>query len=239
MTETSPASLYPGHRVLAMFPFYNEQDRLAEMAPRLRPGLVDKFIGVSDGSTDLGPQVLRDGGIEVLEIAHAGAGACMKRAVRYAQENGYDIMVVMAGNNKDNPEEIPRLLDPILNEGCDYVQGSRFLPGGGYPHLPAFRFFAIKLLSLLFSFYTLRRCTELTNGFRAYSLRLFADPRIDIWQEWLDGYEYEYYIHWKVHAYGYKIKEVPVIKSYPAKKGMRYSKIRPFIGWWHMLRPFI
>jgi dolichol-phosphate mannosyltransferase len=222
-----------------MFPFYNEEGKLAAMAPRLRAGLVDKFVGVNDGSTDRGPRILREHGIEVLDIPHTGAGACIKHAVRHAQDHGYDILVVMAGNNKDDPEEIPRLLEPILREGCDYVQGSRFLSGGGYPNLPKFRLFAIKLLSLLFSAYAGRRCTELTNGFRAYRLSLFSDPRIDIWQEWLDGYEYEYYVHWKVYTYGYRVKEVPVTKSYPADKTVQYSKIPPFTGWWHMLRPFV
>jgi dolichol-phosphate mannosyltransferase len=166
-TPLSPVPLYPGHRVLAMFPFYNEEGKLAAMARRLRSGLVDKFVGVSDGSTDRGPHLLRERGIEVLDIPHTGAGAAIKRAVRYAQENGYDLLVVMAGNNKDDPEEIPRLLKPIVDEGYDYVQGSRFLPGGGYPNLPRFRLIAIKLLSALFSVYARRRCTELTNGFRA------------------------------------------------------------------------
>ena len=222
-----------------MFPFYNEEDKLTAMAPRLRPGLVDTFLGLNDGSTDGGPALLRQHGIPVLDLPHTGAGACIKRAVGYAQEHGYDILVVMAGNNKDEPEEIPRLLQPILQDGYDYVQGSRFLPGGGYPNLPTFRRVAIKLLSTLFSLYAGTRCTELTNGFRAYRIGLFSDPRIDIWQPWLDGYEYEYYVHWKAYTYGYKVKEVPVTKSYPADKSVQYSKIPPFTGWWHMLRPFV
>ncbi len=233
------ATVYPGHRVLAMFPLYNEEEKMTAMAPRLRPGLVDRFIAVNDGSTDRGPQILRQHGIEVVDMPHRGVGSCIKRAVRYAQDNGYDILVVMAGNNKDDPEEIPRLLTPILRENYDYVQGSRFLPGGGYPNLPPFRLYAIKLLSLLFSAYAWRRCTELTNGFRAYRISLFADRRIDISQEWLDKYEYEYYVHWKVYTYGYKVKEVPVTKSYPADKNVKYSKVSPITGWWQMLRPFV
>ena len=145
----------------------------------------------------------------------------------------------MAGNNKDDPAEIPRLLKPIVEAGCDYVQGSRFLPGGSSPHLPPARWFFIKLSSFLFRLYTWKRCTDLTNGFRAYRLSLFGDPRIDIWQDWLDTYEYEYYVHWKAYTLGYKVTEVPVTKAYPAEKGVSYSKIRPFTGWWKMMRPFV
>lgn len=200
---------------------------------------MDEFVAVNDGSTDDGPAVLRRYGIRVLDQAHLGAGAAIKTAVKYALENDYDILVLMAGNNKDDPEEITRLLRPIIEDGCDYVQGSRFLPGGSSPHLPPFRWCAIKLLSILFRLHTRRRCTDLTNGFRAYRLSLFDDPRIDIWQDWLDTYEYEYYVHWKTYKLGYKVAEVPVTKTYPARKGVSYSKIRPFTDWWRMVRPFV
>jgi dolichol-phosphate mannosyltransferase len=83
-----------------------------------------------------------------------------------------------------------------------------------------------------------RTCTDLTNGFRAYRLSIIEDPGINVWQEWLDGYELEYYIHWKVYRYGYRVSEVPVTKTYPADKNISYTKINPITGWWHMLRPF-
>ena len=233
------APLYPGHRVLAMFPFLNEEDKLREMAPRLRDGYVDCFMGVNDGSTDRGADVLRQHGIKVIELSHRGVGACIKEAVKHAQEYEYDILVIMAGNDKDDPAEIPLLLRPIIENQADYVQGSRFLSGGSSPNLPTFRFVAIKVLSFLFKIYGWHRCTDLTNGFRAYRVSLFDDPRINIWQNWLDGYDFEYYLHWKVFKCGYRLREVPVTKTYPRNKDVPYTKIRPFIGWWQMLRPFV
>lgn len=231
--------VYKEHRVLAMFPFFNEEQKIAQLAPRLAEGLVDEFLGINDGSSDGGPAILRSRRITVLDQERQGVGACIKRAIRYAQKNGYDILVVMAGNNKDNPAEIPRLLKPLLECQMDYVQGSRFLAGGSSPNLPLFRLCSIKLLSLLFKIYTGQNATDLTNGFRAYRLSLFDDARINPWQEWLDGYELEYYIHWKVYKLGYRVCEVPVTKTYPADKKVSYSKIPPVIGWWRMLRPFV
>lgn len=223
-----------------MFPFHDERDKLEKFVPRLRPGLVDLWLPVDDGSTDSGPELLRQNGIAMLRNpARSGIGACLKRVVRYGRENGFDILVVMAGNNKDDPAEIPRLLEPIVRDGVDYVQGSRFLRGGSSPNLPLFRRVAITMLSIVFRLYARRQCTDLTNGFRAYRLSLFDDPRIDIDQDWLDDYEFEYYVHWKAYTLGYRVVEVPVTKSYPAEKGVEYSKIKPFTGWWRMLRPFI
>ena len=237
--EATPA-IHSGHRVIGMFPFCDEREKLSLLVTKLRPGVVDKWMPVDDGSTDGGSELLRQHGIEPLtQPARQGIGAAIKAVVRYARANGYDILVVMAGNNKDDPAEIPRLLEPILEHGVDYVQGSRFLEGGSSPHLPPFRRIAIRMLSLLFRLYSGRRCTDLTNGFRAYRLALFDDARIDIEQEWLDDYEYEYYVHWKAYTLGYKVAEVPVTKTYPGVRGVEYSKIKPVIGWWHMLRPFI
>jgi dolichol-phosphate mannosyltransferase len=230
---------YKGHRVLAMFPFFNEEQRILQMAPRLVDRLVDRFIGINDGSTDRGPEILRSHGITVLDQPRQGVGACIKRAIRYAVDEHYDILVVMAGNNKDNPAEIPRLLQPIVENRWDYVQGSRFLPGGSSPNLPLFRLVSIRLLSLIFNLYMGQRGTDLTNGFRAYRVSLLDDPRINPWQDWLDGYEMEYYIHWKVHECGYRVGEVPVTKTYPSAKNVPYTKIPPITGWWHMLRPFV
>ena len=238
--SAQPEGIHPGHRVIAMFPFHDERDKLERLVPKIRPGLVDLWLPVDDGSTDTGPALLREHGIEPLrQEARSGIGAAIKSVVRYARANGYTILVVMAGNNKDDPAEIPRLLAPILTGGMDYVQGSRFLAGGSSPHLPLFRRVAIKMLSLIFRIYSGRSCTDITNGFRAYRLSLFDDPRIDIEQDWLDDYEYEYYVHWKAYTLGYNVTEVPVTKTYPGVKGVQYSKIKPITGWWRMLRPFI
>ena len=46
-------------------------------------------------------------------------------------------------------------------------------------------------------------------------------------------------MHWKAYTLGYRVVEVPVTKSYPSEKGVEYSKVKPFVGWWRMLRPFI
>ena len=87
----------------------------------------------------------------------------------------------MAGNNKDNPAEIPRLLDPICDEACDLVVGSRYLAGGGYGgDMPAYRKLATRLHPWLMSLAAGKRLTETTNGFRAIRLSCLDDPRIDL-----------------------------------------------------------
>jgi len=145
----------------------------------------------------------------------------------------------MAGNNKDDPREIPRLLTPILKEGYDYVQGSRFLPGGKRVKNPFLRGLFSRIYPFVWTLLTNIRCTDVTNGFRAYKLKIFSDKRINIWQSWLDSYELEYYIHYKVLTLGYKMKEVPVSKVYPYRHKGGYSNISPFRDWWKIVGPLV
>jgi dolichol-phosphate mannosyltransferase len=98
----------------------------------------------------------------------------------------------------------------------------------------------VKMHALLFTLLTGKKCTDALNGFRAYRLSLFKDPRINIWQDWLDKYEWETYLHYKALKLGYRFKEVPVSKIYPYnRRKIKYSHIRPFIDWWSILNPLL
>jgi dolichol-phosphate mannosyltransferase len=168
-----------------------------------------------------------------------GIGLAIKQGIQYAQQNDYDVTVIMAGNGKDQPNEIPRLLKPIMHENAQYVQGSRFLNGGKHVKNPFLRRTFSRLFPYVWTMLTNHRCTDVTNGFRAYRLSLFEDKRININQSWLDDYELEYYIHYKVLTLGYCVKEVPVSKIYPYWHKGGYTNISPLRDWWKIVGPLI
>jgi len=144
----------------------------------------------------------------------------------------------MAGNGKDDPNEIERLLGPIVNDGCDFVQGSRFLKDGAYGNMPFYRLLATRFIHpLVFTLSSGTLVTESTNGFRAFRTSILRDQRIDWEQSWLDMYELEQYVHFKVVRLGYKRMEIPVSKIYP--QGPGYTKVKAFSGWWSMLKPLV
>jgi len=175
----------------------------------------------------------------IRNIERKGVGHAIREGIEYALSKGYSVAVVMAGNNKDDPGEIPRLLAPILKEDYDYVQGSRFLPGGKRVKNPFLRGVFSRLFPFFWTLFTNIRCTDVTNGFRAYKLKIFLDKRIKIWQSWLDGYQLEYYIHYKVLTSGYKTKEVPVSKIYLYRHKGGYSNISPLRDWWKIVGPLV
>jgi len=145
---------------------------------------------------------------------------------------------VLAGNDKDDPREASKLLEQIRANGADYVQGSRFAPGGAHENTPAFRHVMVQVHAKMFRVLTGFKGTDALNGFRAYRVSLFDDPNIDVFQPWLEKYELETYLHYKALKQGYKIAEVGVSKTYPPKRGRgKYSHIRPILDWWKILRP--
>jgi dolichol-phosphate mannosyltransferase len=148
-------------------------------------------------------------------------------------------VVILAGNDKDRPPEIERLLAPIAEHGYDFVQGSRYLEGGEFDQMPFYRLLATRYVHpLLFSLLVGRRFTDTTNGFRAIRLSALADPRIELDQRWLDQYELEPYLFYKMVALGYRVTEVPVTKIYPPHE-LGYTKMKPITGWWSILRPLV
>jgi dolichol-phosphate mannosyltransferase len=158
---------------------------------------------------------------------------------QYALDHGYDALVIQAGNDKDDPLQIPSLLAPLQNDSADFVQGSRYLDGGQFGNMPAYRVLGTRLIHpLIFSVAARKRVTESTNGFRAFRTAILRDPRIDWRQDWLDRYELEPYLMLKAIRLGYRHVEVPVTKVYPPRQ-QGYTKMRPGIDWWSIVRPVV
>jgi dolichol-phosphate mannosyltransferase len=230
--------MYKGRRVLMIAPAYDEEAKIGEVVRRCPRDVVDEMLVVDDGSTDRTADVARAAGARVISMGYvAGVGAAIRRGFEVARAEGFDIVTVIAGNNKDDPGEVTRLLDPICDGACDFVMGSRFLAGGGYGgDMPAYRKVATRLHPFLVGLLTGRRITESTNGYRAIKTSVLADPRINLGQTWLDQYELEVYLLIRVLKLGYRTCEVPVSKIYPPR-AIGNTKMRPVIDWWKMLRP--
>ncbi|RME22745.1 MAG: glycosyltransferase family 2 protein [Candidatus Zixiibacteriota bacterium] len=229
-------SVHP--RALVIIPTFNEGDRFVSLMDTFPAQRAYDVLVVDDGSTDDALARADLSGVSVIRHEeNRGVGASLRDGILFARRHGYDIVVIMAGNGKMSPSEIPALLQPILDSKADYVQGSRFLDGGQSANLPRGRRLAIRWLTRLTNLLLGFRGTDVTCGFRAYRLSLLDDPEIDIEQDWLDCYELEYYLHIKVIRGGYRVVEVPVSMTYPREK-RNYSKIRPFVGWWSILKPW-
>jgi dolichol-phosphate mannosyltransferase len=233
-------------RIGAVIPVYGESDPICWVLSRFRKGSVNTICLVVDvplrRDMDKTREAARQTGITIHIIKNrnrTGVGSSLRQGLRYLAETGHDITVIMAGNGKDDPAEIERLVEPVATGQCDYVQGSRYLPGGKKSRMPFVRIVFNRVYPLIWTLLTQRRCTDVTNGFRCCNLDVLRDRRVNLDQDWLEGYSLEYYLHYKVLALGYKVREVPVSKTYPFGNRGGYSKIQPLKDWWPILSPLI
>jgi dolichol-phosphate mannosyltransferase len=230
--------MYKNKKIILIAPAYNEDRKIGEVVRRAPRDIIDKVLVVDDGSTDDTAAIATSQGATVLSLdAVRGVGYAIREGYRVATDEGFDIAVVIAGNNKDAPEEITRLLDPICDGGYEFVMGSRYLEGGGYGgDMPFYRKLATRLHPLLVSIFTGQRITESTNGYRALNTSILADKRLNLNQGWLDHYQLEVYLLMRVLKLGFRCTEVPVTKIYPPKK-IGNTKMRPIVDWWKILSP--
>lgn len=160
--------------------------------------------------------------------------AQMRMAIAFALDEGYDGLVVIDGNGKDDVTAIPDFTK-LLTAGFDHVQGSRYVPGGKGINTPLSRTLGVRLLHApVISLAAGTRYTDTTNGFRAYSRRLLADPRVQPLRDIFMGYELHYYLAIRAARLGFRVTETPVTRRYPPT-GRTPTKISPVKGNLHIL----
>jgi len=233
-------------RVGVVIPVYHEGDSICWVLGRFRKSSVDTICLIIDVPLKQVMKKVREAakqtGLRVHIIKNGerrGVGYSLRQGLRYLLDSAHHIVVVMAGNGKDDPAGIDRVLEPVVTGDSDYVQGSRYLVGGRRIGMPFVRTVFNRLYPFIWTLLTQRRCSDVTNGFRCYKLDILRDHRINLDQSWLDGYSLEYYLHYKVLTLGYRVKEVPVSKIYPFGNKGGYSKIRPLKDWWSIISPLM
>jgi dolichol-phosphate mannosyltransferase len=231
--ETNP-------KTLVITPVYNEKklELFLDKLNELKKELNFELLVVNDGSTDDTQQILDQYKCNsIVHSQNSGVGKSLIDGMNYAIENDFEYCIVIASNGKDNPLQIPRLLNPLYGDTTDFVQGSRYMKDGEFQGTPFFRKVATKCFTFFWNLLTGFYLRDASNGFRAFNVKIFKDERININQEWLYKYELEYYLLFKIFKYKYRVKEIPVSKNYPRKKN--YSKISGLRDWWSIARPII
>src|SRR5262245_51881614 len=119
-------------RVGVIVPAYNEERLLARTLASI-PGFVDAIFVVDDASADATAEVAAlCGGARTTLIRHEanrGVGAAIVSGYRAARDAGCDVLAVMAGDAQMDPDDLPRLIEPVARGHVDYAKGDRFFGG--------------------------------------------------------------------------------------------------------------
>jgi dolichol-phosphate mannosyltransferase len=232
------------HPWCVVIPVINEGDRIKSLLSRMDTlkiqGAADIIIvdgGSTDGSLEL--ESLQQNGVCGL-LVKTGQGklsAQLRCAYSFALDQGYEGIITIDGNDKDDPEAIPRFIDS-LKQGVDFVQASRFISGGVAENTPKSRDFAIRFIHApMLSLFSDFHWTDTTQGFRAYSRKMLLDPKIALFRDVFMTYELLAYLSYRAPKLGYRCVEMHTVRRYP--KGEVPTKISSFKGNFSVLEVLI
>ena len=192
--------------VVAIIPAYNEEKALADVIDRTLEH-VDEVIVVDDGSSDKTSEVAIGAGARVIKHSvNLGKGEALKSGFKAIGNDS--IIITIDGDGQHNPSEIPDLVRPIIEDGADLVNGSRYM-NGPEENTPAYRRVGQKVLDIATNISAGTKVTDSQSGFRAFSPKSknvfrFKDTGFGIESEMLvDAAEA-----------GLKIVEVPITVRY-------------------------
>src|SRR5690349_9379027 len=152
--------------VSVVIPTLNESPNLPLVLPYLPLDWIDEVILVDGRSTDNTAETAQRllPSIHVVFEQRPGKGAAMQAGFMAAHG---DIIVTMDADGSNDPREIPRLVQALL-EGADFVKGSRFAPGGGTTDMPRFRKLGNRALGAAANFLFNGNYTDLCYGYHAF-----------------------------------------------------------------------
>lgn len=222
-------------RWCVVIPVINEGERierlLAKMAAVGIPNIADIIIidgGSTDGSLALEKLTKVDVAGLLTKTSPGKLSAQLRCAYAFSLDMGYEGIVTIDGNDKDDPADIAKFIFS-LEEGIDFAQASRFIAKGVGENTPLVREVAIRLIHApmlrLFSGY---KWTDTTQGFRAYSRKFLLDERVAPFRHIFTQYELLAYLSYRGPKLGFKCLELPTKRVYP--KGDIPTKISGLSG---------
>ena len=211
-----------------LIPTLNEGERIQSQLTKIKALSLDNTVDIfilDSNSTDksLEFDFLKECSVRAkITIFEGKQGSAFRAGINEVLNQNYDGIITVDGNNKDSMGSIFEFVKK-LDEGYDFVQGSRFMQGARHENTPFIRLLAMKLLLIpLVSNLANYRYTEVASAFRAYSKNLLTEA--DVLRDCFVSYEFLWYMSVFAPKNHYKVTEIPTERSYP-KTGKIPTKI--------------
>jgi len=209
-----------GKRIIVGIPAYNEETTIAKVIVRAKR-YAERVVVVDDGSTDDTHKIAEAlGAIVIGHKRNRGYGTAIGACFTAARNRGADILVTLDGDGQHDPDEIPGLVQRIVQGKADIVIGSRFLRPTDQDRTPKLRRVGISFLTGLTEVASRRSFSDAQSGFRAYSRRAIeqitpAEQGMGVGSE----------ILMKAAEKGLKILEVPALVTYRGSETSTHNPV--------------
>jgi glycosyltransferase involved in cell wall biosynthesis len=194
-------------QTIAVIAAYNEELCIGSTVLRTQ-AYVDRVIVVDDGSTDATTAVAKAAGAEVITLPrNQGKAHALVAGLQEIKKTDCKAAVLIDADGQHNPDEIPKVLAPVLAGEADLVIGSRFLDQES--DIPAYRVTGQVVLNVFTNLSAGQKVTDSQSGFRAVSCKALG--HFDFCS---DGYSIESDMIAHFAEQGLKIAEVPITVRY-------------------------
>ncbi len=220
MKQSSHSDQESRPKVIAAIPAFNEGQYIGTVVLKTKQ-YVDEIVVVDDGSTDNTSEIARLAGATVFRNEeNKGKGVAIQRILTEAKRRAPDTLVLLDADAQHNPDEIPRLIKPVL-EGSDLVIGSREAQAN---KTPRYRRIGQKVLLYSTRLLSGKKLTDSESGFRALSKRAISEICLTE-----SGFAVETEMIARATDKGLKITEVPVSNIY-TKDGSTLNPVAHGMG---------
>ncbi len=193
-------------KIAVLIPAYNEAENIGAVLDRIPAavcGIRTEVLVVDDGSRDgTGDVAAEHGALVARHVTNRGGGAALRTGYRLMVESGAEIVVTLDADGQHRPEEMERLVGPILDGEVEMAHGSRVLGHADRNHFA--RELGIVFFNRLVSVITRTRVSDCSNGYRA--VRTAVLPQLVLRQEQFHTSEFMI----EAIKRGIPAKEVPI-----------------------------
>lgn len=228
--------MYKKKMIGVVIPAYNEETQIRHVIESM-PDFVDQIIIVDDCSTDSTVEVVKTiqkerPSITLLEHKfNKGAGGAMVTAYNFTKSTDLDVVVRMDGDGQMAPKDLPKLLEPIVEDRADYSKGNRLFTGEAYHKIPKIRYFGNAFLSLFTKIASgYWHVADSQSGYTAINRKALLS--ID-WDQLYTWYGHPNDILVRLNVQNFRVADVPVEPVYNIgeKSGIKIGQAIFKIGW--------
>lgn len=243
--------MYKEKAIAVVIPAYNEETQIGKVINSM-PAYVDHIVIVDDNSTDDTVKVVKqyqEKNFKIILLQHKenkGAGGAMVTGYNYVKNMDIDVAVRMDGDGQMNPDDLPALLDPVVDREADYSKGNRLFTGEAYQKIPKVRYFGNAFLSLFTKIASgYWHVADSQSGYTAINREALL--AID-WDQLYTWYGHPNDILVRLNVHNCRVRDVPVEPVYNVgeKSGINIKKAIFKIGWlliklffWRMKEKYI